>query len=137
MSEIYVLDACALIALLKDEAGADKVAAVYEKADKGEALLIMNKVNLCEVYYGFYRDEGKDYAENILNGVTRSMVTIGEFSDAVFAETGRFKASYKISFADSVTLAQAKVSGAIFLTADHHEFDEVEKVEDIKFLWIR
>jgi len=31
----YVLDACALIALLQDEAGADKVAAVINAADVG------------------------------------------------------------------------------------------------------
>ena len=36
MSEVFVLDACALIAILKDECGANVVAEAYEKANNGE-----------------------------------------------------------------------------------------------------
>ena len=137
MSEIYVLDACALIALLKDEKGADDVAGAYEKAKNGEAQLIMNKVNLFEVYYGFYHDKGEDYARKILDGVKRSVVTVCEFSDDIFAEAGRLKATYRISLADSIALAQALLSDGALLTADHHEFDAIEGCENIRFCWIR
>lgn len=78
MSAVYILDACALIAILKDEKGADNVAAAYDKANDGEAALIMNKVNLFEVYYGFYRDKGKEYADNILNSIKQSIVIIND-----------------------------------------------------------
>jgi predicted nucleic acid-binding protein len=122
---------------LKDEAGADTVASIYEKAGRGEALLAINKVNLLEVYYGFYRDQGKAYADNILSNVKQSVVTVGEFTDDVFAAAGRLKAAYKISLADSIALAEALISGGTLLTADHHEFDAVEGNENIKFLWIR
>jgi len=137
MSDVYVLDACALLALLKDEKGADDVVAAYAKANDGEADLIMNKVNLFEVYYGMYYDKGKEYAEKIIDGVKRSIVTVCEFSDDVFAEAGRLKATYKISLADSVALAQALLSGGALLTADHHEFDAIEGCENICFKWIR
>ena len=60
-----------------------------------------------------------------------------EISDEIFTEAGRLKASYKISLADSVALAQAIVSGGALLTADHHEFDAIEKHEKIRFEWIR
>ena len=46
MSKIFVLDACALVAILKDENGADIVAAAYNKAETGEARIIMNRINL-------------------------------------------------------------------------------------------
>lgn len=137
MSDVFVLDACALIAVLKDEDGADNVVAAYEKAYNSEAKLLMNKVNLFEVYYGFYRDKGKDYAEKIMNGVRRSVVSVCEFDNDVFAEAGRLKAAYRISLADSVVLAQAVISGGVILTADHHEFDAIEKQENIRFQWIR
>ena len=55
----------------------------------------------------------------------------------IFTEAGRLKASYKISLADSVALAQTIVSGGALLTADHHEFDAIEKHENIRFEWIR
>jgi predicted nucleic acid-binding protein len=60
-----------------------------------------------------------------------------KLSDKVFTEAGRFKASYKISLADSIALAETSVSGGKLLTADHHEFDIIEKQEKIKFNWIR
>ena len=62
----YVLDACALIALLQDETGADKVAAVFNAASKGEAEIVMHKINLLEVYYGVYRSRGKPHIKSHL-----------------------------------------------------------------------
>ena len=50
MSDTFVLDACTLVALLKNENGADKVAAAYKKAESGEAQIVMNRINLFEVY---------------------------------------------------------------------------------------
>ena len=137
MSKIFVLDACALVAILKDENGADIVAAAYSKAETGEARIIMNRVNLLEVYYGYYRDNGKKYAEKIMDGVAQSVISISEFDNTLFPEAGRLKASYKISLADAIALAQALVTGGDFLTSDHHEFDSVEKHEGIRFHWIR
>ena len=55
----------------------------------------------------------------------------------LFAEAGRLKASYKISFADSFALAQTIVSGGELLTSDRHEFEVIEGKEDIRFVWIR
>jgi len=51
----YVLDACAMLAMLRDEPGADIVAAVINAANNGEAEIIMHKANLLEVYYDLYR----------------------------------------------------------------------------------
>jgi len=134
----YVLDACALIALLQDEAGADKVAAAINAAYKGNAIIMMNKLNLLEVYYDAYRSRGKQQANLMLSELKKRPIKIKhEISDEVFMEAGRLKASYRISLADSVALAEASVSGGELLTADHHEFDVIEQSEKIKFSWIR
>jgi len=137
MSSIFVLDACALVALLKNENGADVVANAYAKANNGEAKIIMNRLNLLEVYYGFYRDAGREYADKIMDGVAQSIIQISEFDKDIFPEAGRLKASYRISLADSIALAQALVVGGELLTADHHEFDVIEGQENIQFHWIR
>jgi len=137
MSEVLVLDACALVALLKNENGADVVAAAYKDAKDGKAKIIMNRVNLLEVFYSYYRDDGKEYAEKIMDGVAQSIVSIGEFDKEIFAEARRLKASYKTSLIDSIALAQAMVLDADLLTADHHEFDVIEGKELIRFQWIR
>jgi PIN domain nuclease of toxin-antitoxin system len=41
MSDIFVLDACALVALLKNEKGADNVATVYKKAESHDAQIML------------------------------------------------------------------------------------------------
>jgi predicted nucleic acid-binding protein len=140
--KLYILDACALIALLKAESGADKVLAIYEEAYKGNAIIIINKINLFEVYYGFYRDDGKEYAETVMNRIIESpVIEIVETTYDVFKEAGRIKASkkHKVSLADSFVLAQAIVTGGLLATADHHEFDVIEtsEEEEITFYWIR
>jgi PIN domain nuclease of toxin-antitoxin system len=46
MSAVYVLDACAMLAVLSKEAGSDKVVDVYKKAAFGEVSLIMHKLKI-------------------------------------------------------------------------------------------
>jgi predicted nucleic acid-binding protein len=138
MSVRYILDACALIALLKDEAGAEEVSAIFNEAFRGEALIFMNKINLLEVYYDVYRSANKETADNVVFELAnRPIAVVSEISDSVFAEAGRLKATYKISLADSIALAEASVSGGSLVTADHHEFDSIEKRENMHFHWIR
>jgi len=137
MNKVFVLDACALIALVKNEEGASVVSDVYKNADNGGVGLYMNRVNLLEVYYGFYRDKGKEYALDIMKQVEASSVFISEFDRDVLLEAGRLKATYKLSLADSIVIAQTILLKGSILTADHHEFDTIEGKENLIFNWIR
>ena len=138
MSKVYVLDACALIALLLNEEGADKVAYIYKNANIKSDKIIMNAVNLLEVYYDFYRAYDKKTADEMFVFVEESTINIvTEIDKTVLTEAGHLKACYKISLADSFALAQTKVLNGILLTSDHHEFDVIENKEPIKFMWIR
>jgi len=82
VNSVFILDACALLAVARNEEGADVVVGVYHKASIGEAKLFLNRVNLLEVYYDFYRYKGKDYADNFVKTVKRSEIQICEF-DAI------------------------------------------------------
>jgi predicted nucleic acid-binding protein len=137
VNNIFVLDACALLATARNEKGADIVVDIYNKASKGNANLFINRINLLEVYYDFYRYKGKDYADNFVNVIKRSEVQICEFDEIIFTQAGRLKATYKISLADSIALAQTIVVNGSLLTCDHHEFDVIEGKEPIRFHWIR
>ena len=134
----YVLVACAILALLRNEPGADNVAAAINAANNGEAEITMHKATLLEVYYDLYRTFGKEKADLVLSEIKKCPIEINaEITDEIFNEAGRLKATYKISFADSFALAQTIVLDGELLTADHHEFDLLEGVESIRFLWIR
>ena len=93
---------------------------------------------MLEVYYGFRREHGKEYADTILNSVINSVVEISDISIEILIEAGRIKSDYRrISLADSVVLAEASARDGYLVTADHHEFDIFESQEKIKFEWIR
>ena len=134
----YVLDACALIALLRYEQGADIVADALNSANEGKAEVIIHKANLLEVYYDLYRTLGKDKADDILSKIKERPILINaEITDEIFNEAGRLKATYKVSFADTFALSQALASSGELLTSDHHEFNVIEGNEPITFCWIR
>ncbi|HGJ66522.1 TPA: type II toxin-antitoxin system VapC family toxin, partial [bacterium] len=91
-----------------------------------------------EVYYVIHKKTGIEKADEILfELLNSSIIVIDKLEDNVFRETGRLKAKYKISLADSIALAEAKVREAPLVTCDHHEFDVIDKNGDIKFYWIR
>jgi len=137
MKDVFVLDSCALIALTNKEKGADIVADILKQANHNNVRLYMNRVNLYEVYYGFYREYGKEYALNVIENVEDSHILVTEFDREIFLEAGRLKTTYKISLADSIAIAQTILLRGSILTADHHEFNAIEGKENLVFNWIR
>jgi predicted nucleic acid-binding protein len=135
----YVLDACALIAVIFAEDGGHAVKDLIDSAECGEHDIFMCNINLLEVYYGVLRNIGVEQAEEILESVNASSICVVGALDnkAIFREAGRIKASYKLSLADAVVIAYAASEHCVLVTADHHEMDTVEQNESVKFLWIR
>jgi PIN domain nuclease of toxin-antitoxin system len=138
MNNILLLDACALIAYFKKEKGFDLLVRIFATADQNDELLMMHILTLLEVYYGFYKDNGKETAELVLQKTLTLPIKIVEtFGYPEFREVGRLKSTYKISFADSTVLGIASANNYRLLTADHHEFDTIEQNEKIAFKWVR
>ncbi len=138
MARRYVMDACALIALFESEEGADIVEQLLNDSARRVAEIRMHKINLLEIYYGDYRAHGKEAAQAMIKLVqSMPIAIIPELTDRVFKEAGRLKATYKISLADAIVLAEAAVSDSAVITADHHELDIVQQIERIAFEWIR
>jgi PIN domain nuclease of toxin-antitoxin system len=135
----YVLDACALIASLKDEPGADEIDAIVFDARAEHAHLSMSIYNMLEVYYGFIRDHGIDIANSIMRQVDEiPLKIIYDVSDFVYHEAARLKGVYhRISLADAVGLATASYCSAQFVTSDHHELEIIERNEPIQLFWFR
>ncbi len=138
MTEKYLLDACAVIAYLSDEEGAGKIEGLLWESDQRSKVLFLHEVNLLEVYYGVYRDEGEQLAEETYNTVVNLPIKIvAGLKKSVFKEAGRLKAIYRVSLADSIALAEAKVRRIPLVTCDHHEFDPIQEKNELDFLWIR
>ncbi|MDR3002160.1 MAG: PIN domain-containing protein [Fibromonadaceae bacterium] len=135
----YILDACALIAYYADEEGADVVQNIIREAYLEESQVSITKVNLLEVFYDIYKSQGKTEAKDFLHNIIRTPIKIIEaIKKSAFIEAGRLKASYRISLADSIFLAEILTDeNYIGVTADHHELDVVKNIENVNLLWIR
>jgi len=134
----YALDSCALLALIYKEDGFNFVKSIFKQAAEGDVEISMNKLNLYEAYYDILRSRGANQAEAVYGMVLKSPVQIVDgISDPVFRQGAQLKTKYRMSLADSILLGQALASDASVITSDHHEFDSVDKNEDIRFTWIR
>ena len=90
------------------------------------------------MYYHFLRTLGKDKAEIILEEIYKLPMTTVDFIDAViFSETARLKAKYSIPLGDSIGLATAIKMNGTFVTADYSDFEIIEKIESLSFIWFR
>jgi predicted nucleic acid-binding protein len=135
----YLLDACAVLAFLDDETGADIVCDLLDRAKKGEISLSMNSANLIEVYYDRIRVVGSEKADEVIKDIqnTFPINIIENLSSEIVHEAAYLKTTGELSFADSILIATAKCYGATVVTCDHGELKPIEQKGDIPFLWIR
>ena len=130
----FVLDACAVLALIKDEQGATVVKDVMVS----DAEIFLHAVTLVEIYYNISKEFGINKADSFFDIITQTKIKIiYETTESTIKNAGYFKSKYKISLGDSFVLAIAKFHNAKIISSDHHEFDPIEKSENIDFLWIR
>ncbi|MDR2717190.1 MAG: PIN domain-containing protein [Treponema sp.] len=138
MSNVFILDACALIALLAGEPGAENVKKIIQDAVDGDITVKINQINLLEVYYKVCNV----YNQNEAN---RTMKKLKEFpieiiiglKEDVFNEAGRIKSKYKIPLGDSIAVAECIIGKGILVTSDHNDLEKIEKRESLKINWFR
>jgi predicted nucleic acid-binding protein len=135
---VYVLDACAVIAALNGEGGADKVKDLLTACEAHEITLYMSTAQVLEVYYDRIYTVGQELADVFLADLFSSAIIVEHyFSIAEIIKAGQYKTTYDLSFADAICLAAAACKSVTLITSDHHELDPVEEAEQFPFLWIR
>ena len=132
---IHVMDACALIAFLRDERGAQVVDDLLH--DPG-GVCVAHAVNLCEVYYDFIRVYDIKSAKNALRDLRRvGLKARRDMSTRFWMGIGELKAQGKISFADCFAIQLARQLDGQVVTSDHHEFDAIAAKRVCRVLFIR
>ena len=131
----YVLDACAMIALLHREAGEEVVWA--HLADPIN-VCFAHAINFCEVYYDFHRDAGEAAAEGAVADLkSLGIVERNDFDEPFWKDAGKLKAGGGISLADCFAIALARRVDGVLLTSDHHEMDPVAAAGVCRIAFIR
>jgi PIN domain nuclease of toxin-antitoxin system len=130
----FVLDACAVLALIKEEQGVE----VVKKTIESNAVILLHSVTFLEIYYNIIKELGLDCATLYFEQMLQTKIEIiYQITESTIKNAGYYKSQYKISLGDSFVLATAKEHNATIMSSDHHEFDIIEKSENINFLWIR
>ena len=138
MSNVFILDACALIALFAGERGAEKVSDIIQDAIDEKATVKINQINLLEVYYYIINIYDQNKANEMLNVIRKFPIeVIIGLDDDTFNEAGRIKSKYKIPLGDSIAVAECITRSGILVTSDHSDFEKVENAEKIMINWFR
>jgi predicted nucleic acid-binding protein len=131
----YVVDACGLIAYLRDEPGAE---VMEDLMTDPQNILSMHAITLGEIYYDTRRMRDATVARQVLADIAMlPIVIVRDLSDDLLISAGEFKVSHRISYADAFVLALARKAGASVITTDHHEFDPIAQTGQVAFRWLR
>jgi ribonuclease VapC len=116
----YLLDTSALLALIEEEEGADRV----EKVLRRETTLIA-AVSLLEVRYITLQEEGLPEADVRHALLKRSGAEIlWGLDEPTLLQAANFKSEHPISLADAIIAAYARQQGAVLLHKDP-DFDNL------------
>ncbi len=117
-----ILDACAIIAFFRNEKGADVVREIITNESNNSMIHV---VNLCEIYYDFYRDIGEVETEKLIEELQYINVkTRFDLTDSFWRKVAKYKATIKrISLGDCFALTLANQENGILVTSDRKEFE--------------
>ena len=115
----YVLDANAGLRYfdVSEEQGTDKVRALFEQAERGQARLSMSVVNLGEVFSVLLRHVGEPCARHYVQ-VLQQVATMVEADAAQAIGAAEMKHRYKLGYADSFATTLAVTLKATLVSAD-------------------
>lgn len=118
-----VMDACAIIAYLRDEEGAGKVESALINDN-----CFAHAINLSEVYKDcLVRDKDIDIADQYINDIQKTGLKFREDMDSdMWKHAARLKANGKIALADCFALALTDRLKGLLYSSDHGELDPIK-----------
>jgi len=134
--DAVVLDAWAIMAWLKgQQPGAGKVRLLLDAADRRERKLIMNIINLGEVFYLAVKAKDLAYGDWVLKNL-RPRITIVSASDEFVMDAAVLKSRYPISYADAFAAATAIAHESPLVTGDPELRAMAGRQKSLKLEWI-
>lgn len=126
----YVFDTSAWLTLIEDEAGADIVQGLLEKARAGEMIVLVSFMSFMEMYYITLQERDLNEAQERVRLMAALPILRVESTKALGILAAELKAAYRLSIADAWIAALAKERGATLVHKDP-EFEQVEAVLEV------
>lgn len=128
-----LLDSFAVLAWVQDEPGAERVEALLIEAQRRKVPLLLNVINLGEVYYRLARHQGHPFAREIIQQLEVLPLRLYPCDAGLALEAARIKADFPMAYADALAVATALRESAVLVTGDP-EFRQVEHLVTIDWL---
>jgi len=132
MSKTYVLDANALLDLLVNGPGAERVERLVRDARPATPLLV-SAVNWGEVFYISWQRHGEESARQTLADLLQLPIRIVPVDVPQVLKAGELKAMHKIPYVDCLAAALAALNQATLVTSDR-DFEKLGR--HFLLLWI-
>ncbi len=117
-SRRYVLDANALIALLEDRAGAQKVRRLIEEAFRNDGPLLLSAINWGEVFYIAWKHHGEARAREAESKLRNLPITVIPADPDRATRAAALKQKHGLGYADAFAAELAMEREAWLVTAD-------------------
>jgi predicted nucleic acid-binding protein len=134
MSRIYVLDANAVLNLVEDAGGAERVEHLCQDATRQGAPLLMSVVNWGEVFYYVWQRRGEEKARRTIGNLSRLPLDLVDVDLPQVLKAGEIKAVHKIPYVDCLAAALAEIRQAVLVTSDR-DFEKLGHRVDV--LWLQ
>ena len=133
----FVLDSYALIGYLENEAFAGRIEKYLKQARKADVSLYLHAIQLGEVYYITFREQGQNPADLAYARIKAFPLTfVDTIDEELLLKAASIKARYPISYADSFAAALSKIHNCALLTGDP-ELNILEEEKIISIVWLR
>lgn len=123
----YVFDTSAWLTLIEDEAGADVVESLLEKANEGSVEIFVSFMSFMEVFYITLQERDIGEAQTRLSLMASLPIARAESTVSLSISAARLKAKYRMSVADAWIAALTQEKYATLVHKDP-EFDQIEDV---------
>lgn len=121
MADPYLLDTSAVLTLIEDEAGADRVEELLRRHT-----VLIPWIALLEVFYITQQERGAAEAERRFALIKALPATVlWTIDEPTLLQAGRLKAAYRLSLADTLVAALAQQQGATLVHKDP-EYDTLQ-----------
>ncbi len=118
MTESWVLDSYAVLALLQEDPGSHEVRQRLDQAQRGEARVLMTWVNVGEVVYIVERERGKSTVHRVLGMLEATALEIVDAGRDLTLLAAEIKAEHPLAYADAFAAALAIQERATLITGD-------------------
>jgi predicted nucleic acid-binding protein len=132
MSKTYVLDANALLDLLDNGPGAERVEHLLRGA-RPDTPLLMSVANWGEIFYISWQRHGEESAKRTLADLLQLPIRIVPVDLPQVLKAAELKATHKIPYVDCLAAALAALNQATLVTSDR-DFEKLGR--HFPVLWI-